>query len=318
MKSRIFDTSGTPGLTLLPEAATPLKNPGSCTWIDCEDYTDVELAGDLKALGFSERSVRTCLEARGRAWVRAVQDEVFFELPIHTSNAGGEEVALGFLCRPDTVVTIHRQPIVELDAIAVELARDADTVPASTSFLVASLLEALSTQTVDAADDIRRMTLAMQTRMDSDPDGVEIAEIQEQSQATRNLDAVVGERMVVLERLHLIESPALDLAEMADFRAAEAETHYADRTADRLEKTLTDLRIRVAANQQARTNRRLGILTVLSAVFLPLTLLSGIYGMNFEYMPELGFRYAYPIVLGAMAALALGLVAFFHSRGWFD
>jgi magnesium transporter len=60
------------------------------------------------------------------------------------------------------------------------------------------------------------------------------------------------------------------------------------------------------------------VLTVLSAVFLPLTLIAGIYGMNFEVMPELGYRFAYPLAIGSMVVLGLGMIAYFRSRGWFD
>jgi len=69
-------------------------------------------------------------------------------------------------------------------------------------------------------------------------------------------------------------------------------------------------------DQQARTEGRLRVLTVLSAVFLPLTLLSGIYGMNFVNMPELDDRYAYFIVLGGMAALAISMILYFARKGW--
>jgi hypothetical protein len=52
-------------------------------------------------------------------------------------------------------------------------------------------------------------------------------------------------------------------------------------------------------------------LTVLSAVFLPLTLVAGIYGMNFEHMPELDERYAYFFVLGFMLFIGAGMLGFF-------
>ncbi len=55
----------------------------------------------------------------------------------------------------------------------------------------------------------------------------------------------------------------------------------------------------------------------ISAIFLPLTLLAGIYGMNFEYMPELDDRYSYFAVLGVMVLLAMTMLFFFYRRGWF-
>jgi len=66
-----------------------------------------------------------------------------------------------------------------------------------------------------------------------------------------------------------------------------------------------------------RTNEIVRVLTVLSAIFLPLTFLAGIFGMNFVNMPELHSRYGYFITLSCMAALALVLAAVFKRKRWF-
>jgi magnesium transporter len=58
-------------------------------------------------------------------------------------------------------------------------------------------------------------------------------------------------------------------------------------------------------------------LTIISAVFLPLTLISGIYGMNFDNMPELHIDYFYFIVLAAMGVLAFCMFGFLLWKGWF-
>jgi magnesium transporter len=65
------------------------------------------------------------------------------------------------------------------------------------------------------------------------------------------------------------------------------------------------------------TNRVVQSLTVLSAIFFPLTLITGIYGMNFEYMPELKWKYGYFMVIGVLVAVAGGLLLFFRKRGIF-
>jgi magnesium transporter len=57
-------------------------------------------------------------------------------------------------------------------------------------------------------------------------------------------------------------------------------------------------------------------LTVIGALLMPLTLITGIYGMNFEHMPELRWRYGYFIVLGAMALFSVGLIRWFKSKEW--
>ena len=58
------------------------------------------------------------------------------------------------------------------------------------------------------------------------------------------------------------------------------------------------------------------VLTVVSAIFLPLTLVAGIFGMNFQYMPELGYRYGYFVALGGMLALAVVLLIIFRIKHW--
>ena len=65
------------------------------------------------------------------------------------------------------------------------------------------------------------------------------------------------------------------------------------------------------------TNEVMRILTIFAAIFIPLTFMAGIYGMNFEYMPELRWRPAYFILLGLMAAVAIAMLRFFRKRGWF-
>jgi magnesium transporter len=70
------------------------------------------------------------------------------------------------------------------------------------------------------------------------------------------------------------------------------------------------------AAQGQRMNEIMKVLTVVSAIFIPLTFIVGVYGMNFKYMPELEYEYGYYIVIGIMLATALGLLRYFFNRGW--
>jgi magnesium transporter len=87
---------------------------------------------------------------------------------------------------------------------------------------------------------------------------------------------------------------------------------------DRLQDRFVELRHRASGHKQDTLNRRLAFLTVISTVFLPLTLLAGIWGMNFETMPELSHPYGYPIALGLMLLVAGNVAWFLRKRGWFD
>jgi magnesium transporter len=70
------------------------------------------------------------------------------------------------------------------------------------------------------------------------------------------------------------------------------------------------------SNVNLRLNQVMKVLTVISTIFLPLTFLAGVWGMNFLYMPELYEPHGYYWALGAMATLALGMVVYFKRKGW--
>jgi len=89
-----------------------------------------------------------------------------------------------------------------------------------------------------------------------------------------------------------------------------------ERLISRVEKHLNELRERVLAHREGTLNQRLAILTILSAIFMPLTLLTGIWGMNFANMPELRIEGGYEIALFGMFVLALCMVYSFHRAGW--
>ncbi|WPP42176.1 magnesium/cobalt transporter CorA [Paenibacillus hunanensis] len=79
----------------------------------------------------------------------------------------------------------------------------------------------------------------------------------------------------------------------------------------------SDLRDSYISLNSNRMNGIMKTLTVITTVFMPLTLIAGIYGMNFENMPELHWKYGYFAVLGLMVVLGAGMMLLFTKRGWF-
>ncbi|MCA9029358.1 MAG: magnesium/cobalt transporter CorA [Planctomycetaceae bacterium] len=65
-----------------------------------------------------------------------------------------------------------------------------------------------------------------------------------------------------------------------------------------------------------RTNDVMKVLTIVATIFIPLTFIAGIYGMNFQHMPELSTRWGYPIVWVVMLLIAGGMLYFFRKQGW--
>lgn len=79
-----------------------------------------------------------------------------------------------------------------------------------------------------------------------------------------------------------------------------------------------DLRDSYDSLRSNRMNSIMKTLTVMTTIFMPLTFIAGVYGMNFVNMPELEWKAGYYIVIGVMLALGLGMYFWFKRKGWFD
>lgn len=77
---------------------------------------------------------------------------------------------------------------------------------------------------------------------------------------------------------------------------------------------LRDFQISTVSN---RTNEVMKTLTIVSTIFIPLSFIAGLYGMNFDYMPELKWQFGYASVLALMGAVSLSFCVWFYRRGWF-
>ena len=87
-------------------------------------------------------------------------------------------------------------------------------------------------------------------------------------------------------------------------------------TIDTLRELLVGMLDLYLSSVSHKMNQVMKVLTIIATLFMPLTFLAGVYGMNFEYMPELAWPWAYPAVLLLMLAIAGGLLWAFRRRGW--
>ena len=97
-------------------------------------------------------------------------------------------------------------------------------------------------------------------------------------------------------------------------------THRAERLQNHvqlLRENMIQLRELYQSKQDARQNKIMGILTIVTTFFLPLTLITGWYGMNFVYMPELNWRYGYPVVILVALVIAAGEFIYFKKKKFF-
>ncbi len=86
--------------------------------------------------------------------------------------------------------------------------------------------------------------------------------------------------------------------------------------AENYRETVSSLLDMYLSSISNRTNDVMKVLTMIATIFIPLSFLAGLYGMNFEHMPELHYAWAYPMLLGVMASVAIGFVIYFKRKNW--
>ena len=64
-------------------------------------------------------------------------------------------------------------------------------------------------------------------------------------------------------------------------------------------------------------NEVMKVLTVISTIFMPLTFIVGVYGMNFHYMPEIPWKWGYPVIWGVMILIGVAMLRYFKFKKWF-
>ncbi len=119
--------------------------------------------------------------------------------------------------------------------------------------------------------------------------------------------------------LQQVESSAFTIKDQHKYyRDLAREIQQAIHGAENLGSRLRDMNEHCQLAAQEKTNKRLSILTVIQAVFVPLTLIAGVYGMNFQYMPELQWSYGYWSILSLMGLIVIAEIWVFRRGGWFD
>jgi Mg2+ and Co2+ transporter CorA len=293
-----------------------LHEDGAC-WIDIAAFKPDELSEWLKPLDLSPLAMKCCRDAGSSTRVVPMGDELFCEFSALVDDTKLGRTAVSILCVGNLVLTLHQDPPENLLSKLAEL-RELRLEPTAGA-LVALLLMGQSSRLGRAVQTVIAGVATIDDRLDHEPDEVSTEEILDQKDALRILDSVSSEQATCFPLLVEVGSKALGWASLGALpRMIAASAQHNRRTVDRLEKHLADVWQRFDMHQQDKTNSRLATLTVISAIFLPLTLFAGIWGMNFAVMPELQWPHGYLFALGSMAVVAGGMTWVFYKRGWFD
>ena len=223
---------------------------------------------------------------------------------------------LALLCRENLLLTVHRGPLQQFAGV-----EDSESWLSERSIagLVSALMVDMSLVCLRRIADLRSSILALEQMMDDDPETVEGEDILDRRAEVLALGAVIDDQLPSVQALSATDKPFFPLKVAQEYLAcALANLRAAEGALNRLDDRVAALRSGLQMHAQDKTNRRLGMLTILSAIFMPMTLLAGIWGMNFATMPELNYRLGYPIALVVMALIGLGMFFYFRRTGWFD
>ena len=306
--------------TVPPERVSDDWKAGDASyWLDIQGSGKDALEHYLGGIEINEIIVRLVEDAGNAAQVIPTEDAIFFDLPVHAGADDDSTGHLTVLCLPRLLITLHEQPVGSLDTLATFIQRTSLLSASTTSALVCLILMLLSTLSNTVAQRVSSRVNHLAAQMDRDAGAVKLVQILAEKAKVRALEMVAEESSSVYRLLKVTNNEALNFTNLKSFyQVVLGNTEFLTRNVYRLSSQLGDLHQQYSVHVQEKSDQRLSVLTIISAIFLPLTLLAGIYGMNFQDMPELHLHYAYPALLGIMVAIAIGMWRYFKRRGWFN
>lgn len=306
-------------------AAKGPEGQGDPHWIDLTSPSDEELTKWFNAYHvppfLRELTIGTFpLDALGDQLSASLvsDDGAYFFLPFYGSEDCSAPERLVGVCTHRALITYHPLESPALEA-AKRLAQDGEVVPhANLSGLLAVLLRFVANRNLEAVALLRKRA-GIISKLLTENYEVTLDEILELEGQVDTLGAAVDEQLATVRALSVGNAKSLPMDGIhRHISVTITNLDMLARALDRLDRHVGSLRSQYNSMLNERTNHRLTALTVLSAVFMPLTLIAGIYGMNFDAMPELHSSIGYPVTLVAMAVIAGAMLIFFWKRGWFE
>lgn len=287
-------------------------------WVDFDTPTPEESSLLETYFRFHPLAVEDCLHILQRPKLDYYEDLQF--LVLHGLDPDSLQAAeVDLFLSPSLFVSFHMKPMMEMDEAWERVSKHAgsgkvrENGPTFAAYTVMDKLVDQYFPSLFAIED-------------------ELADIESQSgeESVEDLMQQVFELRSKLLKLRRTVVPMRDLLyRVVNSQHVQRHGHHAYfsdiydhllKLADMIEadrEMTADLRDSYISLNSNRMNNIMKTLTVITTIFMPLTLIAGIYGMNFDHMPELHWRYGYGLVLLLMFVLGGGMVLWFMRRGWF-
>jgi magnesium transporter len=302
----------------LPEL---LKDNSAVIWVDMEAPTEADERVLLDVFKFHPLTVEDCRENRHYPKVEEFEGYLYFIVHGVTADISPERFNTieldGFLGR-NYVITYHHEMFRSINNVKQLLRTTPVACQRGTAFLLHQILDQVVDYYSPVLDDFDDRI----DKLEDDiftlkrPNNMILSEIMDLKRSVLRLRRISGKQMDILHRMSRGEF-ALITEEMRPFyrdvydhlvRVVDLAENYRDLISGSLEAYLS-----VVSN---RLNEIMKVLTIFSAIMLPLTFIAGVYGMNFDNMPELHSRYGYYGVWILMVVVAIAMLFFFWRRGW--
>ena len=305
-----------------PPADAPDAAP---VWIDLFEPTPEEIARMAADFGIVVPSRASLEEIETSSRLRAEGEVLYVSMPLGVHAVGLAALPLGFILSPKLLVTVRFSQMQAFEAVEAR-ARRGHCSSSATTFAVildamvdyaADVLEKLghdlatvSTHTFGADGGQAQHTApgARALRRSLSAVGIAGDQLSRLRQSLLGMQRIIGfvldtAQWLAPELKPRLASARQDLGSLVDF-----ESHLSGKTQFLLDAILGFI--------NTEQNDIFRVLTIVSVVGIPPTLIASWYGMNFHGMPEYGWRYGYPYVIGLMALSVLLPVIWFKRRGW--
>lgn len=223
----------------------------------------------------------------------------------------------GYLCK-NFVVTYHHEQFPSINKVKQSVRASPVLCQRGSAFMLHQIIDSIVDDYLPVMDDFdeRISTLEDNIFQLRRPNNEILEEILALKRSLLRVKRITSKQLEILYRMshgqfQLIGGSALPFfRDIFDHmvRVSDLSESYRDLISGSLEAYLS-----VVSN---RLNEIMKVLTIFSAIMLPLTFIAGVYGMNFDNMPELHSTYGYFTVLAIMIIVAIGMLYFFWRRGW--
>ncbi len=295
-------------------------NPNENYWLKIKSDDRQTLVEFLGPLNLDERITIHFREPAISSRVHLVAGAVILNLPVLKTAELGEMDFLTIFSEENLLITVINEDNSTLDAIEDEILNNPFNNELSTYMILYFLTSEILHVDMEGASSLRKRINELTAQMAENPQAVPLEKIiccrTDVSQVSN----------IVEDQYHLLSfTPKLSWTNVEEIENVVTELKhlfsgfdYLERILERHEVKLEGLHMQHQSMLQEKGNKRLNILTIIQAIFVPLTLIAGIYGMNFTNMPELNLTFSYFTILGIMGLMVLIELWWFKKRGWFD